>query len=201
MWELGCKEGWTPKNWYFQTVALEKTLQSLLDCKEIEPVNPKGNQPWIFVGRTDAEGNDPIPDVKSWLIEKDPDAGKTEGKRTRVIVVLCCTPETSTTLWISTEKHWCAVSLSGTLYTEIHQTQKLQFLSHCFLIALTLLMDNFNKICCLYFQNISFIYSFPTPQSPLFPGPLLYNSILTSLSTYILPFKMLFSSSSTNYSP
>ena len=73
------KEGWVPKNWYFQTVVLVKTPESPLDCKEIKPVNPKGNQPWIFIGRTDAEGEAPIlcpPDAKSWLIEKDPDAGK-----------------------------------------------------------------------------------------------------------------------------
>ena len=79
MWDLDHKEGWVLKNWCFQTVVLEKTLQSPLDCKEIKPVNPKGNQLWIFIGRTDAEVEAPIlwpPDVKSWLIGKDPDAGK-----------------------------------------------------------------------------------------------------------------------------
>ena len=79
MWELDHKEGWVLKNWCFWTVMLEKTLESPLDCKEIKPVNHKGNQPWIFTGRTDAEGEASIfwpPDVKSWLIEKDPDAGK-----------------------------------------------------------------------------------------------------------------------------
>ena len=78
MWELDHKEGWAPKNWCFQTVVLEKTLESLLDRK-IKPVNPKGNQPWLFVGRTDAEAEAPIlgpPDVKNWLFGKDPDAGK-----------------------------------------------------------------------------------------------------------------------------
>ena len=77
VWELDHKEGWAPKNWYFQTVVLEKTLESPLDCKEIKPVNPKGNQPWIFTGRIDAEA--PIlgpPDVKRRLIGKDLDAGK-----------------------------------------------------------------------------------------------------------------------------
>ena len=72
------KEGWAPKNW-FQTVMLEKTLESPLDSKEIKSVNPKGNQPWIFTGRTDAEAEAPIlwsPDAKSWLTGKDPDAGK-----------------------------------------------------------------------------------------------------------------------------
>ena len=79
MWELDHKEGWVPKNWCFWTVVLEKTLESPLDCKEIKPVNPKGNQPWIFIGRTDAEAEAPIiwpPDGKSWLIGKDPDTGK-----------------------------------------------------------------------------------------------------------------------------
>ena len=79
MWDLEHKESWAPKNWCFWTVVLEKTLESLLDCKEIQPVNPKGNQSWIFIGRTDAEAETPIlwpPDAKSWLIWKDPDAGK-----------------------------------------------------------------------------------------------------------------------------
>ena len=70
---------WAPTNWCFWTVVLEKTLESPLDCKEIKSVNPKGNQSWIFVGRTDAEEETPIlwpPDVKNWLIGKDPDAGK-----------------------------------------------------------------------------------------------------------------------------
>ena len=73
------KEGWELKNWCFQPVVLEKTLESSLDCKEIQPVNPKENQPWIFIGRVDAEAEAPIlwpPDVKSQLIGKDPDAGK-----------------------------------------------------------------------------------------------------------------------------
>ena len=79
MWELVYKEGWAPKNWCFQTVVLEKTLESPLDCKKIKPVNPEGNQFWIFIRRTDAEAEAPIfwpPDVKNWLIGKDPDAGK-----------------------------------------------------------------------------------------------------------------------------
>ena len=78
-WELDYKESWVPKNWCFWTVVLEKTLESPLDCKDIKPVNPKGNQSWIFIGRTDAEAETPIlwpPDVKNWLICKNPDAGK-----------------------------------------------------------------------------------------------------------------------------
>ena len=77
MWELDHKEGWVPKNWCFWTVMLEKTLESLLDCKEIQPVHSKGNQSWTFIGGTDAEAEIPIlwpPDVKNWLPWKDPDA-------------------------------------------------------------------------------------------------------------------------------
>ena len=79
MWELDYKESWVPKNWCFWTVMLEKTLESLLDSKEIKPVHPKWNQSRILTGRTDAKAEAPIlwpPDVKGWLIRKDPDAGK-----------------------------------------------------------------------------------------------------------------------------
>ena len=79
LWELDYKESWVLKNWCFWTVVLEKTLEHPLDSKEIEPVNPKGNQSWVFIGRTDVEVETPIlwpPDVKSWLIGKDLDAGK-----------------------------------------------------------------------------------------------------------------------------
>ena len=78
MWELEYKESWVLKNWCFWSVVL-KTLESLLDCKEIQPVHPKGDQSWIFVGRTDAEAETPIlwpPDAKNWLICKDPNAGE-----------------------------------------------------------------------------------------------------------------------------
>ena len=78
-WELDYKESWSLKNWCFWTMVLKKILESPLDCKEIKPVNPKGNQSWIFTGRTDAKAETPIlwpPDVKNWLIWKDPDAGK-----------------------------------------------------------------------------------------------------------------------------
>ena len=86
MWELDHKEGWAPKNWCFQTVVLQKTLESPLDCKEIQPVNPKGIQSWIFIGRIDAEAEAPIlwpPDAKrpfSRVTGKDPDAGKDWGQ-------------------------------------------------------------------------------------------------------------------------
>ena len=79
MWELDSKEGWALKNWCFWTAVLEKTPESPLDCKDIKPVKPKGNQSWIFIGRTDAKAETPIlwpSDAKDWLIWKDPGAGK-----------------------------------------------------------------------------------------------------------------------------
>ena len=79
LWDLDHQESWVPKNWCFGTVVLEKTLQCSLDCKEIQPGHPKGNQSWIFIGSTDAEANTPIllpPDMKNWLIGKNLDPGK-----------------------------------------------------------------------------------------------------------------------------
>ena len=83
MWQLDYKESWAPKNWYFWTVVLEKTLESPLDCKEIQPVHPKGDQSWVVIGRTDVESESPIlwpPGSKSWLIWKDPDPGRDWGQ-------------------------------------------------------------------------------------------------------------------------
>ena len=83
MWELDYKESWVLKNWCFWTVVLEKSLESPLGCKEIQPVHPKGDQSWVFIGRTDVEAESPIlwpPDAKSWLIWKDPDTEKDWGQ-------------------------------------------------------------------------------------------------------------------------
>ena len=82
MWELDCEENWTLKNWSFWAVVL-KTLESTLDCTEIQPAHPKGEQSWVFIGGTDVEAETPIlwpPDAKSWLIGKDLDAGKDWGQ-------------------------------------------------------------------------------------------------------------------------
>ena len=105
MWELGYKESWVPKNWCFWTAVLEKTLESPLDCKEIQPVHPKGDQSRVFTGRTDVEAETPIlwpPDAKSWLIWKDPDAGKDWGKEekgtTEDEMVGCITDSMDTSL-------------------------------------------------------------------------------------------------------
>ena len=79
MWELDCEESWVPTNWCFWTVVLKKTLESPLDSKKIQPVHPKGDQSWVFIGRTDVEAETPIlwpPDAKNWPIGKDPDDGK-----------------------------------------------------------------------------------------------------------------------------
>ena len=86
MWELDYKEIWAPKNWCFWSVVLERTLEIPLDCKEVQPVHPKGSQSWIFIGRTDVEAETPIlwpPDAKNWLIRKTQLLGKIEGKRRR----------------------------------------------------------------------------------------------------------------------
>ena len=83
MWELDCEEGWAPKNWCFLTVVLEKTLESPLNCKEIQPVHSEGDQPWDFFGRNDAKAETPVlwpPHVKNWLIAKDSDAGRGWGQ-------------------------------------------------------------------------------------------------------------------------
>ena len=102
MWELDHKEGWLLKNWCFWTVVLEKTLESPLDYKEIKPVNPKGNQPCIFIERTDAEAEAPVlwpPDVKNWLIIKDPDTGKDwRWRRSR--------QQRTITIFLSKEMQW-----------------------------------------------------------------------------------------------
>ena len=83
MWELDCEESWAPKNWCFWTVVLEKTLESPLDCREIQPVHFKGDQPWDFFGRNDVKAETPVlwpPHAKSWLIGKDSDAGRDRGQ-------------------------------------------------------------------------------------------------------------------------
>ena len=87
-WELDHEEGWVPKNWCFQTVVLEKNLENPLDCKQMKPVHPKGNQPWILIGRNDAEAKAPIlwpPDMKSQLFGKNPDPGKDWGQEEKQV--------------------------------------------------------------------------------------------------------------------
>ena len=110
--ELDYKESWAPKNWCFWTVVLEKTLESLLDCKEIKPVHPKGDQSWVFIGRTDVEAKTLIlwpPDVKSWLFWKDPEMGKIEGGRRRRRQRMRCwmaSPTQWTWVWVNSGSWW-----------------------------------------------------------------------------------------------
>ena len=113
MWELDCEESWGPKNCCFWTVVLEKTLDSPLHCKEIQPVHPKGDQSWVFIGRTDVEAETPTlwpPDVKSWLIWKDPNAGKDwrqeEKGRQRGWDVWTASPTQWTWVWVNSRSWW-----------------------------------------------------------------------------------------------
>ena len=111
MWELDYKESWAPKNWCFWTVVLEKTLESPLDCKEIQPVHSKGDQLWVFLRRTDFETETPIfwpPDVKSWLIWKDLRQGKFEGtsRGSRGGDVWMASPTQWTWVWVDSSSCW-----------------------------------------------------------------------------------------------
>ena len=109
MWELDYKENWVPKNWYFWTVVLEKTLESPLDCKEVQLVHPKGDQSWVFIGRTDVEAETPIlwpSDAKTWVIWKDPDAGKIEGRRRRGRQRMRCLYGITDSMDMSLGKFW-----------------------------------------------------------------------------------------------
>ena len=124
MWELDYK-GWGPKNWCFWTVVLEKTLEGPLDCKGIQPVHPKGNQSWIFIGRTGAETEAPIfwpPDVKNWLIRKDPDSGKDWGQEekgaTEDEMVGWLTQWTW--VWVSSGSRWCHTTIASSVIFSSH---------------------------------------------------------------------------------
>ena len=108
MWELDYKESWAQKNWCFWTVVLEKTLESPLDCKEVQPVHSEGDQSWVFIGRTDIEAETPIlwpPHVKSWLIGKDPDGGKDWGQEEKAM--------TGWDGWVASLTRWTWVWLNS----------------------------------------------------------------------------------------
>ena len=111
MWELDYKESWAPMNWCFWAVVLEKTLESPLDCKEIQTVHPKGYQSWVFIGRTDAEAENPIlwtPVANSWLIWKDPDAGQDWGQEKGMTEWdgWMASPNQWTWIWVDSGSWW-----------------------------------------------------------------------------------------------
>ena len=129
MWEFFHKEGWVPENWCFWIVVLEKTFESPLDCKEIKPVNPKGNQPWIFIGKTVAEAKPPIPwppDVKNRLIGKDPDFGKDWRQRRRGWQRMRWLDNIINSMNISFSKLWEIVEERGAWCAAIHSVKNSQ---------------------------------------------------------------------------
>ena len=108
MWELDCEESWVTKNWCFWTVVLEKTLESPVDCKEIQPVHHKGDQSWVFIGRTNTEAETPLlwpPHAKGWLIGKDPDAGRDWGQEKK--------GATGWDGWMASPTRWAWVSVNS----------------------------------------------------------------------------------------
>ena len=148
MWELDCKEDWVPKNWCFLAVVLEKTRESPLDCKEIQPVHPKGDQSWVFIGRTDVEAETPIlwpPDTNSQLIGKALMLEKTEG---RMRSWLDCITE-------STDMNLSKLQDTGTGKPGILQSMGLQRAGHDWETE-----QQQNKYLCLYKYNILFYNMF-----------------------------------------
>ena len=180
MWELDCEEGWALKNWCFWTVVLEKTLKSHLDCKEIQPVHSEGDRPWDFFGRNDAKAEAPVlwpPHAKSWLIAKEPDAGRDWGQEEKGMTeeemagwygldgresewipgdgdgqggLACCSPwgrRVRYDLATAQQKHWI-----------VHLFKRVNFIA-CELY-LTKIAFSKTKPICVFFKLTSFSLSF-----------------------------------------
>ena len=166
MWELYHKESRVPKKWSFWTVLLEKTLESHLDCKEIHPVNPKGNQSWIFIRRTDVEAETPIlwpPDVKSWFIKKDPDAGKDwrQEKGTTGDSWMASPPQW-TWVWTSSRRRW-RTGKPGMLMSMVSQRVRQDWLNNSNNILTSVkwyLLWFWFAVTLLFFWSVSYIYHF-----------------------------------------
>ena len=159
MWKLDHKEGWVMKNWCFWIVVLEKTLESPMNSKEVTPVNPKGNQPWIFIGRTDAEAEALIlwpSDSKSWLIGKDPDAGKDWRQEEKGMTDgWMASPTQWTWFWVSSRSWW------WTGRTGVLQSMGLQRVGHDWAPNWTELNDYIFSCCPCAVLAQTFLSSYP----------------------------------------
>ena len=130
MWELDYKESWVPNNWCFWTMMLEKTLESPLDCKRIQQVHPKGDQSWVFIGRTNVEAETPIlwpSDVKSWLIWKDPDAGKDWEPKEKRAAEDAMVDSITDSLDMNLGKFWKLMRDSESWHSAVHGSQRVRY--------------------------------------------------------------------------
>ena len=177
MWELDHKEGCMPKNWCFWIAVLEKILESPLDCKEIKPVNPKGNQAWIFIGRTDAETEAPIlwpPDVKNWLIRKDPETGKdwrqeekgtTEDEMVGFYHWLMDMSLSKLQEMVKDREAWCAaVHRISNSWTWLSDWTTTMYVCICIYIYIYIFTDSILSLCNMYVQLSIHWLSQPSPS-------------------------------------
>ena len=171
MWELDYKESWVPKNWCFRTAALEKTLESPLGCKEIQPVHPKGDQSWVFIGRTDVEAETPIlwpPDANSWLIGKDPDARKDWGQRMRWLDGITDSMDMSLgRLRVVGDGQGGLACCGSWGYKELDETEQLNWTESPNILAQAILQESLNKLYAWLITITLFVLktdsnSFPT---------------------------------------